>query len=249
MAKQTVQQFEQISEQDTKGRDLFASLSHDLRTPLAALHGYLETLQIKTRSLNDEQRNEYTLGAIKFSNRLKNLIDELFEMAKLDTLDTAPHVEPFALAELVQDMLQQYTSSAQNIGVSLVMEGDTSMPLIKADIALMQRVFENLLGNALRYVQAGDAITIALEKHDHYVKVLVADTGCGMEEKVLAHIFDPLFQVNNIHRGGEHSGLGLAIVKRILQLHHSDIHVQSKLNTGTQFTFKLFYSGGEQSHV
>jgi len=248
MAKQTVQQFEQISEQDSKRRDLFASLSHDLRTPLAALHGYLETLQIKSRSLNEEQRNEYTERAIKFSNRLKNLIDELFEMAKLDTLDTAPHIEPFALPELVQDMLQQYGSSAQYIDVSLQMKGDTVMPLVEADIALIQRVFENLLGNALRYVQAGSMITILLEKHENHVKVVVADTGCGMEEKVLTHIFDPLFQVNNAHRGDEHSGLGLAIVKRILELHHSSIQVQSKLNIGTQFTFQLFYSG-EHNHV
>jgi len=248
MAKQTVQQFEQISEQDTKRRDLFASLSHDLRTPLAALHGYLETLQIKSRSLNEEQRNEYTERAIKFSNRLKNLIDELFEMAKLDTLDTAPHIEPFALPELVQDMLQQYESSAQDINVLLQMQGDTTMPLVEADIALIQRVFENLLGNALRYVQVGDVITISLEKHDNYVKVVVADTGIGMEEQVLTHIFEPLFQVNNSHRGDEHSGLGLAIVKRILELHHSSIQVHSKLNLGTQFTFKLFYSG-EHNHA
>ncbi len=248
MAKQTVQQFEQISEQDAKRRDLFASLSHDLRTPLAALHGYLETLQIKAKSLNEEQRNEYTERAMKFSNRLKHLIDELFEMAKLDTLDTAPHIELFSLPELVQDMLQQYGSSAQNIDVSLQMKGDTIMPLVEADIALIQRVFENLLGNALRYVQAGDVITISLEKHDNYAKVVVADTGCGMEEKVLTHIFDPLFQVNNAHRGDEHSGLGLAIVKRILELHHSSIQVQSKLNIGTQFTFKLFYTG-EHNHA
>lgn len=246
MAKQTVQQFEEISKQDAKRRDLFASLSHDLRTPLAALHGYLETLEIKANSLDEKQRSEYTARAIKFSNRLKNLIDELFEMAKLDTLDTAPHIEPFDLPELVQDMLQQYETSAQHIGVSLVMKGDKNMPLLQADIALIQRVFENLLGNALRYVQSGDVITVSLEKHDMYVKIELEDTGCGMQEDILPHIFDPLYQGNNTHRGDEHSGLGLAIVKRILELHQSSIQVQSELNKGTRFTFILFYSGEHQ---
>ncbi len=241
MAQQIVQQFAQISEQDVKRRDLFASLSHDLRTPLAALHSYLETLEIKANSLDDTQRAGYTSRAIKFSHRLKHLIDELFEMAKLDTLDTAPHIEPFALPELVQDMLQQYETSAQKVGVSLVMQGDTEMPLVNADIALIQRLFENLLGNALRHVHAGDTISVLLTKHSEYVKIAIADTGCGIEEDALKHIFDPLYQVNNAHRGGEHSGLGLAIVKRILELHQSQIQVQSTAGVGTTFTFKLSY--------
>jgi len=239
MAKQTVQQFEHISAQDSQRRDLFASLSHDLRTPLAALHGYLETLEIKADSLDEAQRNAYTGRAIKFSNRLKDLIDELFEMAKLDTLDTAPHIEPFALPEFVQDMLQQYESSAQNISVSLKMEGDTSMPLVNADIALIQRVFENLIGNALHHVQQGDTITVQLNKQDDYVEVQVRDTGCGIAEEALSKIFDPLYQVNNAHRGDEHSGLGLAIVRRIIELHQSSIHVSSTLGEGTTFTFRL----------
>jgi signal transduction histidine kinase len=241
MSKQIVQQFHKISEQDSKRRDLFASLSHDLRTPLAALHGYLETLDIKADNLNKTQRSEYTARAIKFSYRLKDLIDELFEMAKLDTLDTAPHIEAFSLPELVQDMLQQYETSAQNIAVSLTMQGDTEMPLVKADIALIQRVFENLVGNALRHVQQGDSITVTIKAKNNYAEIAIADTGCGIDEEALSHIFDPLYQVNNAHRGDEHSGLGLAIVKRILELHESHIQVQSTVGIGTAFTFKLHY--------
>ncbi len=239
MAQQIVQQFQQISEQDSKRRDLFASLSHDLRTPLAALHGYLETLQIKADSLSVNKREAYTGRAINFSNRLKNLVDELFERAKLDTLDTAPHIEAFALPELVQDILQQFEPIAEQQGVRLCMEGDTQMPFVRADIALIQRVFENLLGNALRHVEKGDSITITLQTLEHGVQVTVADTGCGIEEESLKHIFDPLYQVNNAHRGGEHAGLGLAIAKRILELHQGHIQVRNTLHKGTTFTFTL----------
>ncbi len=239
MAQQIVRQFQQISEQDSKRRDLFASLSHDLRTPLAALHGYLETLQIKADSLSANKREAYTGRAINFSNRLKSLVDELFEMAKLDTLDTAPHIEAFALPELVQDMLRQFKPIAEQQGVSLHMQGDTHMPFVQADIALIQRVFENLLGNAMRHVEKGGSITISLQAFEHDVQVAVSDTGCGIEEKALKYIFDPLYQVNNAHRGGEHSGLGLAIVKHILELHQSHIKVHSKINKGTTFTFTL----------
>ncbi len=162
-------------------------------------------------------------------------------MAKLDTLDTAPHTEAFALPELVQDILQQFEPIAEQQGVRLCMEGDTQMPFVQADIALIQRVFENLLGNALRHVEKGDSITITLQTLEHGVQVTVADTGCGIEEESLKHIFDPLYQVNNAHRGGEHAGLGLAIVKRILKLHQSHIQVQSTAGAGTTFIFKLLY--------
>jgi len=241
MSKQIVQQFQQISEQDSKRRDLFASLSHDLRTPLAALHGYLETLDIKADSLDEAQRSEYTSRAIKFSHRLKDLIDELFEMAKLDTLDTAPHIEAFSLPELVQDIVQQFEGQARQQGISLHMQGDTDIRFVQADIALIQRVFENLIGNALRHVQQGDSITVSLKADSKQVEVSISDTGCGIEEQALSHIFDPLYQVNNAHRGGEHSGLGLAIVKRILELHQSSISVSSQINQGTTFTFKLLF--------
>ncbi len=244
MSKQIVQQFEQISKQDSQRRDLFASLSHDLRTPLAALHGYLETLEIKVDSLSEEQRNEYTSRAIKFSHRLKDLIDELFEMAKLDTLDSAPHIEAFSLPELVQDVLQQFDANVQQQSIHLLMEGDTNLAFVQADIALIQRVLENLVGNALRHVQAGDSITVHLSANEDVIEIAVSDTGCGIEEDALAYIFDPLYQVDNKHRSGEHSGLGLAIVKRILQLHGSEISVSSKLHQGTTFTFKLHTSTG-----
>ena len=239
MAEQTVQQFQQISEQDSKRRDLFASLSHDLRTPLAALHGYLETLQIKADDLDKEKRDEYTARAIQFSNRLKDLVDELFEMAKLDTLDVAPHMEPFSLPELVQDILQQFEPNAEQLNIMLNMQGDTHIPFVQADIALIQRVFENLIGNALRHVKQGDSISVLLQEGENSVSVSIVDTGCGIANDALDKIFDPLYQVNNTHRGGEHAGLGLAIVKRIIELHQSSIEVSSVEGEGTRFTFKL----------
>ncbi|MDX8387617.1 MAG: HAMP domain-containing sensor histidine kinase [Ghiorsea sp.] len=242
MAKQMVSQLNKISSQDTQRRDLFASLSHDLRTPLATLHGYLETLEIKAETLDPEQRLEYTKRAIQFGNRLKVLVDELFEMAKLDMLEVAPNIEPFSLPELVQDIVQQFGKRAQQVGVKLQFQSDKKLPFVEADIGLIQRVFENLIGNALRHVQAGDNITIclaSLSAKDALVEVSVADTGCGMADEDLAKIFEPLYQVNNTHRGGEHSGLGLTIVRRILELHDADIQVSSVIGQGSKFIFRL----------
>ncbi len=239
MAKQIVQQLQHISEQDAQRRNLFASLSHDIRTPLATLHGYLETLQIKADELKPETREQYLARAIQFSNRLKLLVDELFEMAKLDAIQTATQGEPFSLPELVQDILQQFEAPAQHIGVQLNMQGDMEIPFVDGDIGLIQRVFENLVSNALRHVNSGDSITINLRALNHQIEVQVSDTGCGIDNKYFDKIFEPFYQVDNSHRGGEHSGLGLAIVRRILELHASDIRVSSEQGQGTTFSFAL----------
>jgi len=239
MAQQIVRQFELLSQQDTQRRDLFASLSHDLRTPLATLHGYLETLQLKSSELPPEERERYLDRALQFSNRLKALVDELFELAKLDAIQDALQTEPFSLPELVQDVLQQFEPAAEKAGVKLRMQGDTDLPFFDGNIGMMQRVFENLVSNALRHVEKGDSITISLRAAGPCAEVAVTDTGCGIESAELGKIFDPLYQVNNSHRGGEHSGLGLAIVRRILELHGSDIHVSSEIGQGTSFSFLL----------
>jgi len=239
MAQQIVSQFDQISKQDAQRRDLFASLSHDLRTPLATLHGYLETLQLKASGLRSEERDGYLARALKSSNRLKMLVDELFELAKLDAIHDGLQTEPFPLPELVQDVLQQFEPAAEQAGVKLHMVGDTDLPFFDGNIGMMQRVFENLISNALRHVDKGDDITIATKEENHHLEITVSDTGCGIDHCELNKIFDPLYQVNNEHRGGEHSGLGLAIVKRVLELHGSDIHVTSELGEGTAFKFLL----------
>jgi signal transduction histidine kinase len=239
MAQQIVRQLEQLSKQDTQRRDLFASLSHDLRTPLATLNGYLETLQLKSSRLTQEEQETYVDRALQFSNRLKVLVDELFEMAKLDSIHDGLQTEPFSLPELVQDVLQQFDPAAEKAGVMLRMLGDTELPFFNGNIGMMQRVFENLVSNSLRHVGKGDNVTISLSLLEGNIEVKVADTGCGMEAEELGRIFDPLYQVNNSHRGGEHSGLGLAIVRRILELHGCDIRVSSKLGQGTSFIFLL----------
>ena len=239
MSEQILEQLEELSAQSVQRRDLFANLSHDLRTPLATLHSYLETLDMKANTLDSEKRTEYTRRAIEFSNRLKLRIDELFEIAKLDTISVAPNIEPFSLSELAQDILKQFEAPAQQLGVQLELEAEDGLSFIEGDIALMQRVFENLIGNALHHVKSGDKVSVSLHQSGKAIVVNVSDTGCGIPAEELEKIFNPLYQVDNHHRGGEHSGLGLAIVRRILELHHSKVSVQSVLNEGTIFTFEM----------
>ncbi|RMH22960.1 MAG: sensor histidine kinase [Gammaproteobacteria bacterium] len=239
MSKRIQDQLQQLQAQDEKRRELIANVSHDLRTPLAAMHSYLETLSIKEKDLTPAERLEYLQQALKNSHRLLQLVEELFELARLDNLDQLPDMEPFSIRELAHDVVQQYQHLAErkHIHLQIVTQGDDM--LVRGHIGLLQRVLENLIANAIRYTDRGE-VTIRLSSHADRVEVSVEDTGRGIEEAAIPHIFDRFYRADNAHRGeGRHSGLGLAIVKRILDLHDVPIHVSSRIDAGSTFRFFL----------
>ena len=233
-------QLEQIKQTDQTRRELITNISHDLRTPLTSMHGYIETLLLKGDDISAEQRHEYLETARKHAQKLDRLIADLFELAKLDSHAIKPQLEPFSVAELVHDIVQDFRLAALKKNVNLNIEApDKDVPVV-ADIRLIERVFENLLENALRYTPEYGSITIALHNADSGVRVIVSDTGVGISEKALPYIFDRYFHVNDIdEKYIQSTGLGLAIVKRILELHHAAISVSSKLKEGTAFSFIL----------
>ncbi|MBI3610379.1 MAG: HAMP domain-containing protein [Nitrospirae bacterium] len=238
MTDRIVLQMTKLKEADALRRELVANVSHDLRTPLASLHGYLETLLLKEGTLTPEEHRNYLEIATKHSERLGKLVSELFELAKLDSYETQPHVEPFSLSELVQDVVQKFQLTSEKKRVGLRAELPKNLPFVSADIGLIERVLENLIENALRYTPEGGAITIALVLNNDRVKIQVADTGCGIPQEELPYIFDRFYRVEK-HERSDGAGLGLAIAKRILELHGSSIEASSVVNNGTTFTFHL----------
>src|SRR5262249_12973234 len=209
-------------------RDLIANVSHDLRTPLAALHGYLETLLVKGASLSPEQRNGYLETAVRQSERLGILIGELFELVKLDFKGFEIHPEPVQLGELAQDVLQKFSLLAEGKRIALHADIGPGLPSVHADIGLMERVLENLIDNALRHTPAGGAVSVAVRPSGERVQVRVADTGSGIPPAEVPHIFERFYRVDKsraARTGG--AGLGLAIVKRIMDLHAARIEVES----------------------
>lgn len=228
-----------LTRQDEVRRELVANVSHDLRTPLAALQGYIETLKLKSDSLDPETRAQYLDVALAHSRRLAHLVDELFELAKLDAHETQLHREPFAPAELVQDVIQKFQLAAAERQARLHMDCVEPLPFVEADIGLIERVLENFLSNSLRYTRPGGEIQVALTRRDPGVEIQVRDDGDGIAEQDLPHIFDRFYQGGSKERGADHAGLGLAIAQRILKLHGENIEVQSVIGRGTVFTFHL----------
>ncbi len=238
MAERITAQLAALKQQDALRRELVAQVSHDLRTPLAALRGYLESLKLKEGKLSPEERIDYLSIALRQSERLTRRVGELFELAKLDAQETQPESEPFAPAELVQDVVQKFQLKAQEKRVRLELEPVTGLPFVYADIALTERVLENLIENALRHTPVGGSISVSLEQQGEVVHVDVTDSGSGITEADLPLIFKSFYRAKD-QQNGDGTGLGLAISRRIVELQGGEISVISQLGEGCSFDFTL----------
>ncbi len=240
MSQRIVDQIRQLHHADASRREMIANVSHDLRTPLTSLQGYLETLLIKEGELSEEERRHYLGLAAKHGRRLSQLTAELFELAMLESREADLHFEPFSLAELVQDVAQKFELEAEKRELRLETEIPEGAPFVSADIALIERVLENLIENAIKYTPEGGRIRLSLILGRGRIAARVSDTGVGIPEADIPHIFDRFYRVEKSRgEGPEGTGLGLAIAQRILQLHGSPIQVESEPGAGTSFTFEL----------
>jgi len=240
MAATIQQQLATLQQDDRLRRELVTNISHDLRTPLASMQGYIETLIIKDDSLDAAMRRQYLEVARKHATHLSRLIQDLFELAMLDASRVTPDFEQFSLPELIHDVVQEFELQAREANVSLEVHPPDAAVSVFADISLIQRVLENLVGNALKYTPAGGKVSISIERSAAAVGVSVADTGPGISQEALPHIFDRFYKADQQDEQGNGSmGLGLAIAKRILELHSSKISVESKERQGTRFHFDL----------
>lgn len=235
------EQFDQLSEADNLRRELVSNISHDLRTPLAAMQGYLETLLLKQESMSVEEQRTCLLVAHRHSEKLGGLISQLFELSKLDAGRVEPEFEVFSLTELLYDVKQGYEILATDNDVSLEVDAPLHNIEVKADIALIERVFQNLIDNAIRHTPANGRVVISLKIQGEEVSVQVSDTGVGIAVDALPHVFKRFRRAVNDSPLDAHigAGLGLTIVERILSLHDSVIEVESDRAQGAAFTFLL----------
>ncbi len=240
LAERVAWQVERLRDTDALRLELVANVSHDLRTPLASLRGYLETLALKEGTLGDDERKRYLGIAIRHADRLSRLVEDLFELAKLDARHDTPSLESFSLGELVMDLLQKYELSAEQKSVQLRAQIGSALPAAHAEIGLIERALENLIDNALRHTPHGGSVTVKLAPQGADLLVSVEDTGPGIAPENLPHILDPFFRVpGEGEDAGRGAGLGLAIVRRILELHERTLEVDSRVGEGTSFSFHL----------
>jgi signal transduction histidine kinase len=241
MSERIAEQLRELGQTDVRRRELLANVSHDLRTPLASIQGYLETLLLRHGTLRPEEERSYLEVAAKHSERLGKLIHDLFQLTKLEAQELKPQCESFPVAELVQDVVQKFQLAADKRSLKLSSRLAIQHEQVHADIGMIESVLENLIENAMRHTAAGGVVQVDVAPIDNArVTVRVTDTGRGIPSDQLTGIFDRYYRVSRGEAGDAGStGLGLAIARHIVELHGGKIQVESVPDRGSTFSFDL----------
>ena len=237
MADTLLKNIEQLKEVDHLRKELIANISHDLRTPLSVIHGYVETLSIKINDLNHEQQEKYLKIILKSTDRLKLLVSDLFQLSQLEARQVKPIMEQFAITELINDLSTKYQLMANEKKITIQASIENKTLLVNADLGLMERALNNLIDNAIQHTPEQGKVDLQVTTSGDAVKVSISNTGKGIPTEDLDHIFDRYFTKSVSGREG--TGLGLAIVKNILEIHDSIIQVKSNIKDKTTFFFHL----------
>ncbi len=239
MADRIANQFTALERVDEQRRELVMHLSHDLKTPLATLQGYLETLLLRWDRLPAAERQHCLQSALGFSERLGQLIADLFELARLDTAEAPLRPEPFSLDELVQDVCQKLGLAAESAGVELAVEVQAPGRFVEADIGLIERALTNLVENAIKFTPPGGRVAVRVATAGGQASVTVEDTGIGIPEADQPHVFDRFYRVEARPAEAAGTGLGLSIVKRVAELHGGAVDLRSVPGKGTVVRLRL----------
>jgi signal transduction histidine kinase len=240
MADTITANMENLKQTDSLRRELIANVSHDLRSPLASIQGYIETILMKRETLHPEELQSYLETILADATQLNRLVEELFELSKLDAKQIDPYLETFSLTELLQDVSMKYKSRADRLNVRLSAELPKQLYFVNADIGMIERVLSNLIENALKFTPAKGTVRLSIHRDDGQLKVRISDTGKGIPQEDIPHIFDRFYRGDSSRSNAPRSsGLGLAISQKIMELHHSSIQVNSEPEKGSTFEFEL----------
>jgi signal transduction histidine kinase len=244
LAERVQQQVHELQSMDRLRRELLANVSHDLRTPLTAMRGYLETLAQDGDALSADRRAHFLAIIARHVDRLQRLVDQVFMLARLEAAAFPFRPEPMSVAELAQDVVSKWQLPAGAVGVRLQLDVDPRAPLVHADVGLLETVLENLIDNSIRHGKRGGCTIVAVRPDTRGARVTVTDDGCGIAAEDLPLLQQP-FQAG---RGGR-SGLGLAIVRRVLEKHGSQLQIRSEWQQGTEILFVLPTIDGRRDEI
>ena len=226
-----------LREIDRLKSEFIATASHELRTPLTSVQmGVHLLLEQAAGELNDKQR-EVLESCREDCARLEKLMRDLLDLSNIEARESLPHLVPMHTSELITSAAEHLRPQVEAKGLNFSIDNPPDLPRVIADRDQIERVLNNLITNAVRYTPRGGEIKVNVGRRNRYVAVSVSDTGSGIPQEYLPHIFDRFVKVPNAPSGG--AGLGLAISKSIVEGHGGQISVQSELGHGSTFTFTL----------
>jgi len=226
-----------LHEAEQQRSDLIANISHDLRSPLTSIRGHLETILLRDENLTNAEKKRFLEVSLKNVSSFQKLVEELFDLAKLESRQARAEMEPFQMAELVQDIILKLTPQASASGIELTIDNSDELPVFTGDIGMIERVLTNIIENAISHSPDGGKVHTALSGSEDEIRTAVTDTGHGISDEDLPHIFERFYRADKSRdRSSPGTGLGLAIAKEIAELHGGTIEAGS---TGTGATFLI----------
>ncbi|MCL2478655.1 MAG: HAMP domain-containing histidine kinase [Treponema sp.] len=220
---------------ETLKNDFISNVSHEIKTPLAIMQNYASAL--RNLNITPEQRLEYTETIISATDRLNNLVSNILKLNKLENQKIIPSMEEYDLCGQLTECALSFENllDAKNLAFNVEMD---DRALIRADKSMLEIVWNNLLTNAIKFTEPGGTISLAQTSDENTVTVTISDTGCGMSESTLKHIFDKFYQGDTSH-SQEGNGLGLALAFRVVELLGGKISVESSPGRGSAFSVCL----------
>ena len=240
MANTIQKGMEDLKEAEKERTDLIANISHDLRSPLTSIRGHLETLLLKENTLPEEEKRNFLEITLKNVSGFQKLVEDLFDLARLESRQIRLKKETFLLAELIQDIVLKLKSQAENKNITLSFEPVLPLRPLEGDIGLIERSLTNIIENALDHTPESGHIEITLKKKGIYQEICISDSGPGIPEEALPHIFERFFRADKSrNRSRPGTGLGLAIAREITELHQGIIRASNRLSGGAVFYISL----------
>ncbi len=222
---------------DELRRDLMANVSHDLKTPLTMIKAYAE--MVRDLDQQKEKRDTHLNVIIEEADRLNVLVNDILNLSKLQSNIEELNMEEFDLTECINTILKRYDILREKEGYQFIFK-QTKPLMIQADRAKMEQVIYNLINNAINYTGKDNKVTIKVKESKDSIRVQIIDTGKGIKEEDLDVIWDRYYKSSKKHkRNAFGTGLGLSIVKNVLEHHHFNYGVTSKINKGTTFFFDV----------
>lgn len=227
----------ELNERDQANRQMMTSLSHDVRTPLTTLIGYLDA--VHSHLVEGAEREEYIETAREKAHSLQMYVDDLFEWFKLNSNERVLEIAPVNVTEMTQTVLSDWLPVFEQNEMNYAFFIPEKRMTVSLDTAAYRRILNNLIQNAVSHSGAS-AISVGVEEKKDSVEIWVKDNGRGIPAEELDHIFDRLYKCDPA-RMGKGSGLGLSIVEQLVRLQNGDIRVMSEVGKGTRFLldFKL----------
>ena len=226
---------EELGSIETLKTDFVSNVSHEMKTPIAIIKNYAELLLADR--IEDERRKEYARSVESAATRLSDLISNILKLNKLENRKIMPEMENYDICRQLCECILQFEDMWDEKEIELQAEIEDAA-MVRADASLMELVWNNLIGNAIKFTESGGSVTVSQTSDADRIRIAVSDTGCGMSGESITHIFDKFYQGDTSH-AREGNGLGLALVKRVLELMDGDIQVVSEEGKGSTFTVTL----------